>query len=170
MRSAAATKPSTGTARRSKRRSSERTQELRLARDAAESANEAKSSFLATMSHEIRTPLNGLMVMAELLAGAGLDQRLQRYAEVIVKSGQSLLTIINDILDLSKIEAGKLAARGNPGQSGGHRRRRHQPVLGESLVQGSRSRGAHGARHAAGGAWPIRCASTRSSPISSTTR
>ena len=85
-----------------------RTQELRFARDAAESANHAKSSFLATMSHEIRTPLNGLMVMAELLAGAGLDKRLQRYAEVIVKSGRSLLTIINDILDLSKIEAGKL--------------------------------------------------------------
>ena len=92
----------------------QRTQELRLARDAAESANEAKSSFLATMSHEIRTPLNGLMVMAELLAGAGLDQRLQRYAEVIVKSGQSLLTIINDILDLSKIEAGKLELESLP--------------------------------------------------------
>ena len=91
-----------------------RTAELRHARDAAESANEAKSSFLATMSHEIRTPLNGLMVMAELLAGAGLDQRLQRYAEVIVKSGQSLLTIINDILDLSKIEAGKLALEALP--------------------------------------------------------
>jgi signal transduction histidine kinase/CheY-like chemotaxis protein len=86
----------------------DRTRELRAARDQAESANQAKSSFLATMSHEIRTPLNGLMVMAELLAGAGLDQRLQRYAEVIVKSGQSLLTVINDILDLSKIEAGKL--------------------------------------------------------------
>ena len=86
----------------------QRTHELRLARDQAESANAAKSSFLATMSHEIRTPLNGLMVMAELLEGAGLDQRLQRYAEVIVKSGRSLLTVINDILDLSKIEAGKL--------------------------------------------------------------
>ena len=92
----------------------QRTHELRLARDAAESANEAKSSFLTTMSHEIRTPLNGLMVMAELLAGAGLDQRLQRYAEVIVKSGQSLLTIINDILDLSKIEAGKLELESIP--------------------------------------------------------
>ncbi len=92
----------------------QRTHELRLARDAAESANDAKSSFLATMSHEIRTPLNGLMVMAELLAGAGLDQRLQRYAEVIVKSGQSLLTIINDILDLSKIEAGKLELESLP--------------------------------------------------------
>lgn len=86
----------------------ERTQDLRHARDSAELANQAKSSFLATMSHEIRTPLNGLMVMAELLAAAGLEQRMQRYAEVIVKSGQSLLTIINDILDLSKIEAGKL--------------------------------------------------------------
>ena len=92
----------------------QRTRELRLARDAAESANAAKSSFLATMSHEIRTPLNGLMVMAELLAGAGLDQRLQRYAEVIVKSGHSLLTIINDILDLSKIEAGKLQLESIP--------------------------------------------------------
>lgn len=87
----------------------ERTQDLRLARDSAEQANQAKSSFLATMSHEIRTPLNGLMVMAELLAAAGLEQRMQRYAEVIVKSGQSLLTIINDILDLSKIEAGKMS-------------------------------------------------------------
>ena len=92
----------------------ERTQQLRLARDAADFANQAKSSFLATMSHEIRTPLNGLMVMAELLAGAGLDSRLQRYAEVIVKSGQSLLIIINDVLDLSKIEAGKLELESIP--------------------------------------------------------
>jgi len=86
----------------------ERTRELRRARDAAEDANRAKSDFLATMSHEIRTPMNGVMVMAELLAAAELQPRQQRYAEVIVRSGQSLLTIINDILDLSKIEAGKL--------------------------------------------------------------
>ena len=86
----------------------ERTHELREARDAAEDANRAKSDFLATMSHEIRTPMNGVMVMAELLAAAELQPRQQRYAEVIVRSGQSLLTIINDILDLSKIEAGKL--------------------------------------------------------------
>ncbi len=86
----------------------QRTHELSLAKDAAEAANHAKSGFLATMSHEIRTPMNGLMVMAELLAAGGLDRRQQRYAEVIVKSGKGLLTIINDILDLSKIEAGKL--------------------------------------------------------------
>jgi len=86
----------------------ERTRELRMARDSAEAANKAKSDFLATMSHEIRTPMNGVMVMAELLAAAELPPRQQRYAEVIVRSGQSLLTIINDILDLSKIEAGKL--------------------------------------------------------------
>jgi signal transduction histidine kinase/CheY-like chemotaxis protein/HPt (histidine-containing phosphotransfer) domain-containing protein len=86
----------------------ERTHELAAARDVAESANRAKSEFLATMSHEIRTPMNGMLVMAELLAGTELPARQQRYAETIVRSGQTLLTIINDILDISKIEAGKL--------------------------------------------------------------
>ena len=86
----------------------QRTRQLARARDAAEAANRAKSDFLATMSHEIRTPMNGILVMAELLAGAELPARQQRYAETIVRSGQTLLTIINDILDLSKIEAGKL--------------------------------------------------------------
>ena len=86
----------------------ERTQDLRLAKEDAESANAAKSDFLATMSHEIRTPMNGMMVMAEVLAAADLSARHRRYAEIISRSGASLLTIINDILDLSKIEAGKL--------------------------------------------------------------
>ncbi|QGM96096.1 ATP-binding protein [Methylocystis parvus] len=86
----------------------DRTQDLRLAKDAAEMANAAKSDFLATMSHEIRTPMNGVMVMAELLAASDLPERQRRYAEVISKSGQSLLAIINDILDFSKIESGKL--------------------------------------------------------------
>ncbi len=86
----------------------ERTSDLVEARDEAEAANRAKSDFLATMSHEIRTPMNGMLVMAELLAGTELSPRPQRYAETIVRSGQTLLAIINDILDLSKIEAGKL--------------------------------------------------------------
>ncbi|MHA7859450.1 MAG: ATP-binding protein [Henriciella sp.] len=86
----------------------ERTYDLRVARDEAEAANAAKSDFLATMSHEIRTPMNGMMVMAEMLGAADLTPRHKRYAEIIHRSGNSLLTIINDILDLSKIEAGQL--------------------------------------------------------------
>lgn len=86
----------------------ERTLQLRQAKEEAETANRAKSDFLATMSHEIRTPMNGVMVMAEMLAAAPLPERHRRYASVIRQSGASLLTIINDILDISKIEAGKL--------------------------------------------------------------
>src|SRR5262245_53957564 len=86
----------------------DRTHDLREARDVAESANRAKSEFLATMSHEIRTPMNGIMVMAEMLAGGDMPARQRRYAEIIANSGKSLLAIINDILDFSKIEAGKL--------------------------------------------------------------
>ncbi len=85
-----------------------RTEDLVIARDAAEQANAAKSDFLAVMSHEIRTPLNGILALSEMLAHSDLPQRQQRYAGVIAKSGQSLLSIINDILDFSKVEAGKM--------------------------------------------------------------
>ncbi|BAU92403.1 ATPase domain-containing protein [Methylorubrum populi] len=85
-----------------------RTHDLIEAKQSADEANAAKSVFLATMSHEIRTPMNGMLVMAELLASADLPPRQQRYARVIARSGQSLLAIINDILDFAKVEAGRL--------------------------------------------------------------
>jgi signal transduction histidine kinase/ActR/RegA family two-component response regulator len=75
---------------------------------AAEAANAAKSTFLATMSHEIRTPLNGVLGMAQAMAGDELSDRQRDRLSVIHRSGEALLAILNDVLDLSKIEAGKL--------------------------------------------------------------
>ena len=87
----------------------ERALKLTTAKDDAESANLAKSRFLATMSHEIRTPMNAILGMSQLLMLPGIaEDRRRHYVAAIYSSGQSLMALLNDILDLSRIEAGKL--------------------------------------------------------------
>jgi two-component system aerobic respiration control sensor histidine kinase ArcB len=110
-------------------------EDLRMSKEQAEAANQAKSSFLASISHELRTPLNGILGVADLLSRKGLTEKQKNMLDHIISSGKNLLTIVNDILDFSKLEAGKLTFKTEPFEPAQLLRRIYtdmHPMLGTS--------------------------------------
>ncbi|HUI81939.1 MAG TPA: ATP-binding protein [Bryobacteraceae bacterium] len=97
--------------KRAEAEAAQRTAELERAKQQAETANRAKSEFLAQISHEVRTPMNGIIGMTDLLLDTSLSREQRDFGETIAKSAQALLVVINDVLDFSKIEAGRLEIR-----------------------------------------------------------
>jgi signal transduction histidine kinase len=97
-----------------RRRLAEAIQRSEIERHAAVEANETKSKFLANMSHEVRTPLNGVVTVADLLSRTDLQPRQREMVSLILESGRSLERLLSDILDISKIEAGKLTLEVQP--------------------------------------------------------
>jgi signal transduction histidine kinase len=106
-----------------------RLKEAAAARDRAEAANEAKSRFLATISHEMRTPISGILGMADLLREAALDAENASYLEAIRSSGNALIALIDEILDLSKIEAGHFDLVAKQGHRNRRLDQRRRPAL-----------------------------------------
>jgi signal transduction histidine kinase/CheY-like chemotaxis protein/HPt (histidine-containing phosphotransfer) domain-containing protein len=115
-----------------------RERELAQARDAATASAKAKSDFLAMMSHEIRTPLTGILGMTELVLDAKIDARQREYLEMVLGSAKGLLTVINDVLDFSRIEAGRLLIESIPFNLPATLREAAHPLKFQAAARGNR--------------------------------
>ena len=144
----------------------EREEQLAAARDQALEASRLKSQFLANMSHEIRTPMNSVLGMTQLLLTGNLEPEQRRRVTRLHESGQGLLTIINDILDLSKMEAGKLELEEASFNLGAAVESVMSLCSSPAHVKGLILTRRHSARRCLNGCVEIRCGSARSSSTS----